>query len=126
MFAFPHLSLLFTPKQSQQSHYYTLRTVFTMRSTLIVSAFTAPALAAPRPQDTEWDQVDASPDQEIVSPPTDVTIDTIAIQPAPVHLIRARSQHHPGCWLSEPSFSHQHQVCLLGSASDSSHSNKYW
>lgn len=53
-----------------------------MRSTLIVSAFAALALAAPRPQDIEWDQVDASPDPEIVTPPTDVTVDTVAIQPA--------------------------------------------
>jgi hypothetical protein len=53
-----------------------------MRSTLIVSAFAALAIAAPRPQDIEWDQVDASPDPEIYTPPTNVTVDTVAIQPA--------------------------------------------
>lgn len=53
-----------------------------MRSTTIVSAFAALALAAPRPQDIEWDQVDAAADPEIFTPPTDVTVDTVAIQPA--------------------------------------------
>lgn len=52
-----------------------------MRSTLIVSAFAALALAAPHPQDIEFDQVDAAPDAEIVTPPTDVTSDTVAVQP---------------------------------------------
>ena len=53
-----------------------------MRSTFIVSAFAALALAAPRPQDTEWDQVDAAADPEIFTPPTDVVVDTVYIQPA--------------------------------------------
>ena len=52
-----------------------------MRSTLIVSAFAALALAAPRPQDIEFDQVDAAPDSEITTPPTDVTVDIVANQP---------------------------------------------
>jgi hypothetical protein len=52
-----------------------------MRSTLIISAFAALALAAPRPQDIEFDQVDAAPDAEIVTPPTDVTSDTPVTQP---------------------------------------------
>ncbi|TVY78337.1 hypothetical protein LSUE1_G003964, partial [Lachnellula suecica] len=52
-----------------------------MRTTFIVSAFAALAIAAPRPQDIEFDQVDAAPDAEIVSPPTDVTTDYVAVQP---------------------------------------------
>jgi len=52
-----------------------------MRSTLIVSAFAVLALAAPRPQDIEFDLVDAAPDAEVVTPPTDVTSDTVEVQP---------------------------------------------
>lgn len=33
----------------------------------MVSAFAALSLAAPRPQDIEWDQVDAAPDVEVVA-----------------------------------------------------------
>ena len=36
-----------------------------MRSTLIVSAFAALALGAPRPQEIDFDVVDAAPDPEI-------------------------------------------------------------
>ena len=53
-----------------------------MRSTLIASAFAALALAAPRPQDIEFDLVDAAPAAEIYTPPTNVTVDTVSIQPA--------------------------------------------
>jgi hypothetical protein len=51
--------------------------LFAMRSTLIASAF-----AAPRPQDIEFDLVDAAPHAEIYTPPTNVTVDTVSIQPA--------------------------------------------
>ena len=44
-----------------------LHTAFNMRSILMVSAFAALSLAAPRPQDIEWDQVDAAPDVEVVA-----------------------------------------------------------
>lgn len=53
-----------------------------MRSTLIVSAFAALALAAPRPQDIEFDQVDAAPDPVIVTPPVDGTSSSVALQPS--------------------------------------------
>lgn len=56
--------------------------IFTMRSTLIVSAFAALALAAPRPQDIDFDEVDATPDPTIYTPPTNVTVDVVEIQPA--------------------------------------------
>jgi hypothetical protein len=52
-----------------------------MRTTLIVSAFSALAVAAPRPQDIEFDQVDAAPDAVIVAPPSDVTTDSVPAQP---------------------------------------------
>jgi hypothetical protein len=53
-----------------------------MRPTFVVSAFAALALAAPRPQDIVFDEVDATPDPTIYTPPTNVTVDTVAIQPA--------------------------------------------
>jgi hypothetical protein len=53
-----------------------------MRSTLIVSAFAALAFAAPRPQDIEFDQVDAAPDPVIFTPPVDGTSSSVAIQPS--------------------------------------------
>jgi hypothetical protein len=56
--------------------------LITMRSTLIVSAFAALALAAPRPQDIDFDEVDATPDPTIYTPPTNVTVDVVDIQPA--------------------------------------------
>ena len=52
-----------------------------MRSTIIVSAFAALALAAPRPQEIEFDQVEAVPDTTPIVPPTDVTVDTVDIAP---------------------------------------------
>lgn len=52
-----------------------------MRSTLIISALAALAVAAPRPQAIEFDLVDAAPDAEIVTPPVDVTADKVAAQP---------------------------------------------
>ncbi|KAL2073289.1 hypothetical protein VTL71DRAFT_10613 [Oculimacula yallundae] len=52
-----------------------------MRSTIILSAFAALALAAPRPQEIEFDLVDAAPDAEIVTPPTDVSVDNVASLP---------------------------------------------
>lgn len=55
-----------------------------MRSTLIISAFAVLAVAAPRPQDIEFDQVDAAPDPTIYTPPTNVTVDDVEIQPASV------------------------------------------
>ncbi len=74
---------LFLPSFTLHSETITLFDIFfTMRSTIIVSAFAALALAAPRPQDIEWDQVDSAADPEIFTPPTDVTVDTVAIQPA--------------------------------------------
>src|SRR5882757_4839005 len=57
-------------------------TLFTMRPTLVVSAFAALALAAPRPQDIVFNEVDATPDPTIYTPPTNVTVDTVVIQPA--------------------------------------------
>ncbi|KAN0108500.1 hypothetical protein V8E51_008242 [Hyaloscypha variabilis] len=53
-----------------------------MRSTLIVSAFAALALAAPRPQDIDFTGVDSTPDPEVYSAPTNVTSEEVAIQPA--------------------------------------------
>jgi ribonuclease PH len=52
-----------------------------MRSAFIVSAFAALALAAPRPQDIEFDQVDASPDPIVVAVPVDVAEQTVTLQP---------------------------------------------
>jgi len=52
-----------------------------MRYTLIVSAFAALALAAPRPQDIDFEQVDAAPEADPVSPPIDVSVDVVAVQP---------------------------------------------
>lgn len=52
-----------------------------MRSAIIISALTALAVAAPRPQDIQFDLVDAAPDPEIVTPPTDVASETVAIVP---------------------------------------------
>lgn len=57
-------------------------TTVKMRSTLIISAFAALALAAPHPQDIEFDQVDAAPDPEPVTPPVIGTSQTVSIQPA--------------------------------------------
>ena len=53
-----------------------------MRSTIFVSAFEALATAAPRPQDIQFDLIDVASDPEIVTPPTDVVIDNIAVLPA--------------------------------------------
>ena len=53
-----------------------------MRSTIFVSAFAALAIAAPRPQDIQFDLVDVASDPEIVTPPTDVVVDNIAVLPA--------------------------------------------
>jgi hypothetical protein len=53
-----------------------------MRSAaILVSALAALTLAAPRPQDIEWDQVDSAPDADPVTPPVDVASDTVVIQP---------------------------------------------
>lgn len=53
-----------------------------MRSAIILSAFAALALAAPRPQDIEFDLVDASPDPDIVTVDSSVTTtDTVPVQP---------------------------------------------
>ncbi|EPE29376.1 hypothetical protein GLAREA_00536 [Glarea lozoyensis ATCC 20868] len=52
-----------------------------MRSTIIVSAFAALALAAPRPQEIEFDQIDAVPDSTPVVVPVDVSVDTVDILP---------------------------------------------
>jgi len=62
--------------------YFELEISITMRSTLIVSAFAAFALAAPRPQDIDFDGVDSTPDPTVYTPPTNVTVDEVAIQPA--------------------------------------------
>lgn len=53
-----------------------------MRSTIFLSAFAALAIAAPRPQDIQFDLVDVASDPEIVTPPTDVVVDNIAVLPA--------------------------------------------
>lgn len=53
-----------------------------MRSTLIISTLAALALAAPRPQDIEFDQVDAAPDPVIVTPPVDGSSETVSVQPS--------------------------------------------
>lgn len=53
-----------------------------MRSTLIVSAFAALALAAPRPQEIEFDLVDAAPDPIVVTVPITGTSDSVPIQAA--------------------------------------------
>jgi hypothetical protein len=52
-----------------------------MRSTIIVSAFAALALAAPRPQEIEFDQVEAIPDTTPIVVPVDVSVDTVDILP---------------------------------------------
>ena len=52
-----------------------------MRTTLIISALAALAVAAPHPQDIEFDQVDVAPDAVIVAPPSDVTTDSVPAQP---------------------------------------------
>ncbi|KUJ11847.1 uncharacterized protein LY89DRAFT_653320 [Mollisia scopiformis] len=52
-----------------------------MRSTYIISAFAGLALAAPHPQDIEFDQVDAAPDPTIVTPPVLGASATVSIQP---------------------------------------------
>ena len=52
-----------------------------MRSAFIISAFAALALAAPRPQDIEFDQVDAAPNPIVVAAPVDVAEQTVSIQP---------------------------------------------
>jgi ABC-type Fe3+-hydroxamate transport system substrate-binding protein len=59
-----------------------------MRSTIIVSAFAALALAAPRPQDIEFDQADAVPDTTPVIVPTDVTAETVDV-PADAVIVAA-------------------------------------
>jgi hypothetical protein len=53
-----------------------------MRSAFIVSAFAALALAlaAPRPQDIEFDQVDAAADPIVVAVSADVAEQTVSIQ----------------------------------------------
>ncbi|KAH7356775.1 hypothetical protein BKA65DRAFT_579831 [Rhexocercosporidium sp. MPI-PUGE-AT-0058] len=53
-----------------------------MRSTIIISAFAALAVAAPRPQDIQFDLVDIAADPEIVTPPTDIAVDNVAVIPA--------------------------------------------
>jgi hypothetical protein len=52
-----------------------------MRSAFIVSAFAALALAAPRPQDIEFDQVDAAADPIVVAVSAEVVEQTVSIQP---------------------------------------------
>jgi hypothetical protein len=53
-----------------------------MRSIFIISACAALILAAPRPQEIDFDQVDAAPDVNIVTPPVGVTSESVAIVPA--------------------------------------------
>lgn len=53
-----------------------------MRSAILVFAFAALAIAAPRPQEIEFDQVDIAPDPEIITPPTDVAVDNVPVLPA--------------------------------------------
>ena len=55
-----------------------------MRSALIISLLSALSIAAPRPQDLNFDEIDAAPDAVVVSPPTNVTVDNVATQPAAV------------------------------------------
>jgi hypothetical protein len=52
-----------------------------MRSAIIISAFAALALAAPRPQDIEFDQYDAVPESDPIVVPTDVTVDVVDVLP---------------------------------------------
>jgi hypothetical protein len=52
-----------------------------MRLAFIISAFAALALAAPRPQDIEFDQVDASDDPIVVAASDDGAEQTVSIQP---------------------------------------------
>ncbi|KAK0116915.1 hypothetical protein ONS96_012761 [Cadophora gregata f. sp. sojae] len=52
-----------------------------MRSTAFVSARAALAIAAPRPQDIQFDLVDSASDPEIVTPPTDIVVDIVADLP---------------------------------------------
>ena len=52
-----------------------------MRSAIIVSAFVALAAAAPRPQEIEFDLVDAAPDAVPVVPPINVTSDDVEVAP---------------------------------------------
>lgn len=53
-----------------------------MRSTFVVSAFAALALAAPRPQDIEFDLVDAAPDPVVSAAPFTGSSETVTLQPA--------------------------------------------
>lgn len=65
----------------ESKHLASRNPIAVVRSTLLVSALTALALAAPRPHDIEFDLVDASPDAEIVTPPADVASETVPVQP---------------------------------------------
>lgn len=55
-----------------------------MRFTLIASGLVALALAAPRPQEIGFDLVDAAPDAQIDTAPSDVTSESVPIQPVAV------------------------------------------
>lgn len=52
-----------------------------MRSAIVLSVLAALALAIPRPQGIEFDQVDATPPPEDFTPPVDVTDNSVVIQP---------------------------------------------
>ncbi|CZT44131.1 uncharacterized protein RSE6_04259 [Rhynchosporium secalis] len=49
-----------------------------MRSNIVLAAFAALAIAAPRPQEIEFDLVDSAADPIIFTPPTDVPFENIA------------------------------------------------
>ena len=52
-----------------------------MHPTLIIGAFAALVLAAPAPQDIAFDQVDAAPDPEIYTVPSDGSSQTVSVLP---------------------------------------------
>ncbi len=52
-----------------------------MHPALIISALAALALAAPTPQDIEFDQVDAAPDPIVYTPPSDGGIESVSVLP---------------------------------------------
>ncbi len=53
-----------------------------MRICFLIPAFAALVLAAPRPQDTEYDGVDQAPDADDVTPPVNIPTDVVPTQPA--------------------------------------------
>ncbi len=57
-----------------------LTLIIQMRTALLIGAFAALAIAAPRPQEIEFDLVDAAPDAEPIDP--DLAPSSVVIQPS--------------------------------------------